>query len=73
VDWRDSTDYSKRGEKWARFTDTSAYFIEVLLMDEAGIDTDYNPDLTPVPEPSSWLMLLSGASFLTVLYRQRPR
>jgi hypothetical protein len=43
VDWRDSTNYSKRGENWARFVDTSAYFIEVLLMHEAGIDTDYNP------------------------------
>jgi hypothetical protein len=43
VDWRDSTDYSKRGENWARFVDTSAYFIEVLLMHEAGIDTDHNP------------------------------
>ena len=42
-------------------------------MDEVGIDTDYNPDLTPLPEPSSWLMLLSGGSFLAVLYRRRRR
>jgi hypothetical protein len=41
-------------------------------MDEAGIDTDYNPDLTPLPEPSNSLMLLVGASFLGGLYRQRP-
>ena len=73
VDWRDSTDYSKRGEKWARFVDTSAYFISVLLMDEVGIDTDYNPDLTPAPEPSNSLMLLAGVSFLSVLYRRRSR
>jgi hypothetical protein len=43
VDWRDATDYSSTGETWARFVDTSAYFIEALLMHEAGIDTDYNP------------------------------
>ena len=50
VDWRDSTDYSNTGESWSRFIDTSAYFIEVLLMHEAGIDTDYNPQL-PDPLP----------------------
>ncbi len=47
VDWRDATNYSNRGEDWARFADTSAYFIEVLLMHEAGIDTDYNPEPPP--------------------------
>jgi hypothetical protein len=50
VDWRDATDYSKTGETWSRFIDTSAYFIEVLLMHEAGIDTDYNP-VPPGPLP----------------------
>jgi len=50
VDWRDGTDYAHTGETWARFIDTSAYFIEVLLMHEAGIDTDHNPQLQdPLP------------------------
>ncbi|MCZ6715345.1 MAG: PEP-CTERM sorting domain-containing protein [Deltaproteobacteria bacterium] len=56
-----------------RFVDTSAYFIEILLMDEAGIDTDYNPDLTPLPEPSRSLMLFASVSLLAVLSRRRPR
>ncbi|HZO10340.1 MAG TPA: thrombospondin type 3 repeat-containing protein, partial [Myxococcota bacterium] len=43
VDWRDSTDPSQRGEVWARFVDTSACFIEALLMHEAATDTDHNP------------------------------
>ena len=43
ADWRDSTNYSNTAEGWARFVDTSAYFIEALLMNKAGIDTDYNP------------------------------
>ena len=42
-DWRDSNNYSHEAEVWARFVDTSAYFIEVLLMNETGLDTDYNP------------------------------
>lgn len=42
-DWRDATNYSNTSELWARFVDTSSYFIETLLMNEAGIDTDYNP------------------------------
>ncbi|MCK5027608.1 MAG: hypothetical protein KAS07_04265 [Candidatus Pacebacteria bacterium] len=44
-DWRNALNYSETAEDWARFTDTSAYFIELLLMNEAGIDTDYNPIL----------------------------
>jgi hypothetical protein len=47
VDWRDGTDYARRGENWARFADTSAYFIEVLLMHEAGIDTSHDPEPPP--------------------------
>jgi hypothetical protein len=50
VDWRDGTSYANAGETWARFIDTSAYFIEVLLMHEAGIDSDHNPQL-PGPLP----------------------
>lgn len=42
-DWRDATNYLNIAPTWARLIDTSAYFIEVLLMNEAGIDTDYNP------------------------------
>lgn len=44
-DWRDATNYSNAAEKWARFVDSSAYFIETLLMNEADIDTNYNPVL----------------------------
>ncbi len=44
-DWRDAGNYSSTAENWARFVDSSAYFIEVLLMNEAGIDTDYNPKI----------------------------
>jgi hypothetical protein len=44
-DWRDAENYSNTAESWARFVDSSAYFIEVLLMNEAGIDTDYNPKI----------------------------
>ena len=43
MDWRNATNYSDTAENWARFVDTSAYFIDVLLMNEANIDTDYNP------------------------------
>ena len=43
MDWRNATNYSDTAESWARFVDTSAYFIEVLLMHEADIDTTYNP------------------------------
>ncbi|MCK5416216.1 hypothetical protein KAI92_02195 [Candidatus Parcubacteria bacterium] len=46
LDWRNSQNYSQVSEDWARFTDTSAYFIEALLMNEVEIDTDYNP-ITP--------------------------
>ena len=45
LDWRNSQNYNLDAEAWARFVDTSAYFIEVLLMNEANIDTDYNPIL----------------------------
>lgn len=44
-DWRDAINYSNTAETWARFVDSSAYFIEALLMNEAGIDIDYNPIL----------------------------
>ena len=44
-DWRNANNYYQTAEDWARFVDTSAYFIETLLMNEVGIDTDYNPIL----------------------------
>ena len=44
-DWRNANNYDQDAEVWARFVDTSAYFISTLLMNEAGIDTDYNPIL----------------------------
>jgi hypothetical protein len=44
VDWRDTTDYSNTAGSWARFSDTSAAFIEVVLMLEYGIDTKYVPN-----------------------------
>ena len=44
VDWRDATNYSHKADNWARFVDTSAYFIEVTLMLEYGVDTRYVPN-----------------------------
>jgi hypothetical protein len=44
VDWRDTMDSSKTAGSWARFSDTSAVFIEVVLMLEYGIDTKYVPN-----------------------------
>jgi hypothetical protein len=44
VDWRDANDYSHKADNWARFVDTSANFIEVVLMVEAGVDTKLVPD-----------------------------
>jgi hypothetical protein len=44
VDWRDTTDYSNTAGDWARFSDTSAVFIEVVLMLEYEIDTRYVPN-----------------------------
>jgi hypothetical protein len=41
---------------------------EVLLM---GTDPLDPLDPTPVPEPASWLMLVSGTAFLGLLYRRR--
>jgi hypothetical protein len=43
VDWRDATDYTKKAGDWERFIDTSASFIEVVLMLHYGIDTRYVP------------------------------
>jgi hypothetical protein len=47
VDWRDAINYKKKAENWARFVDTSAYFIEALLMLEYRVDTRYVPDRMP--------------------------
>jgi hypothetical protein len=44
VDWRDATSYSHKADNWARFVDTSANFIEVVLMVEGGIDTKLVPN-----------------------------
>jgi hypothetical protein len=44
VDWRDSTDYSHKADNWERFVDTSANFIEVVLMLEDGVDTKLVPN-----------------------------
>jgi hypothetical protein len=44
VDWRDATQYQNKAQDWERFVDTSAYFIEVVLMLEYGVDTKYVPD-----------------------------
>jgi hypothetical protein len=48
VDWRDSTRYARKAEDWNRFVDTSAYFIQVLLMLHYGVDTRYVPDEKPL-------------------------
>lgn len=44
MDWRDATNYSTKAGDWERFVDTSAYFIEALLMLEYGVDTKYVPN-----------------------------
>jgi hypothetical protein len=45
---------------------------EVLLMGTDPLDSlDPTPD--PVPEPTSWLMLVAGMAFLGLLYRRRAR
>jgi hypothetical protein len=44
VDWRDTTNYSATPGNWARFVDTSANFIQVVLMLEFGVDTKYIPE-----------------------------
>jgi len=43
---------------------------EVLVM---GTDPLDPLDPTPVPEPTSWLMLVAGTAFLGLLYRRRAR
>ncbi len=45
---------------------------EVLLMGTDPLDP-LDPTPNPVPEPASWLMLVAGAVFLALLYRQRAR
>jgi hypothetical protein len=45
---------------------------EVLVMGTDPLDPlDPTPD--PVPEPTSWLMLVTGTAFLGLLYRRRAR
>ena len=44
LDWRDANDHGHTAETWARFVDTSAYFIEVNLMLNFHRDTQYVPD-----------------------------
>ncbi len=44
VDWRDGALYPHKAEDWARFVDTSAYFIEAVLMLEYDVDTKYVPE-----------------------------
>lgn len=45
VDWRSALDYNTKASDWARFADTSAYFIEVVLMIIFDTDTTYQPVL----------------------------
>lgn len=45
VDWRSALDYNAKAGNWARFADTSAYFIEVVLMVVFDTDTTYQPVL----------------------------
>ncbi|MFH1497024.1 MAG: hypothetical protein ABII82_04280 [Verrucomicrobiota bacterium] len=45
VDWRDQTNYNVVAPTWQRFADTSAYFIQVVLMIIYGTDTTYQPVL----------------------------
>lgn len=43
IDWRDANNYTHKADDWARFVDTSAYFIEGLLMLAYNVDTRYVP------------------------------
>ena len=43
-DWRNSTNYSNAAATWQRFCDTSAYFIEAVLMVYYGVNTKYIPN-----------------------------
>ncbi len=43
---------------------------EVLVMGTDPLDP-LDPEPDPVPEPSSWLMLVAGTAFLGLLYRRR--
>ncbi len=43
VDWRDSGNYANSAATWQRFCDTSAYFIEAVLMIYYGVNTKYIP------------------------------
>jgi len=45
---------------------------EVLVMGTDPLDP-LDPEPTPVPEPASGLMLVSGAALLGLLYRRRVR
>jgi hypothetical protein len=44
VDWRNENAFPDRAEPWFRFVDTSAYFIEAVLMIHCGIGPTYTPD-----------------------------
>ncbi|HXI51597.1 MAG TPA: hypothetical protein VNH84_08830 [Candidatus Saccharimonadales bacterium] len=44
VDWRSSTNYPNLAPSWQRFVDTSAYFIEAVLMIHYGVNTKYIPN-----------------------------
>ncbi|MBC8136937.1 MAG: hypothetical protein H8F28_13725 [Fibrella sp.] len=43
IDWRDADNYNRAADEWNRFIDTSAYFIEVTLMNIWRQDTRYTP------------------------------
>ncbi|MBI1840828.1 MAG: hypothetical protein HYR88_08280 [Verrucomicrobia bacterium] len=44
VDWRNATNYASAAPTWQRFVDTSAYFIEAVLMIHFGVNTKYIPN-----------------------------
>lgn len=43
IDWRDADNYYLAANEWDRYVDTSAYFIEVTLMNIWRTDTRYTP------------------------------
>lgn len=66
VDWRNSTNYASTAPTWQRFVDTSAYFIEAVLMIYYDVNTKYIPDsdLTVSRNGTSALIAWKGTATL---------
>jgi hypothetical protein len=66
VDWRNATNYTDAAPAWQRFADTSAYFIEAVLMVYYGVNTKYipNSDLAIVPQANNAVVTWKGTGTL---------